>query len=302
MEQYDKLLELAYTEEAGVLLNEPMSRHTTFKIGGPCDVFIVPKSLESLGRIYSFCRSSELPYFILGNGSNLLVADEGIRCAVIKLGQRTGSITAQGDMLVCEAGAQLSSACLAAQSAGLSGLEFAYGIPGTVGGAVFMNAGAYGGEIKDVFFSADSFTQTGPQTIPESDAAFSYRRSIFSENNAVIASVCFRLHKGDSREIENKMQELMLRRRDKQPLEFPSAGSVFKRPEGYYAGTLIEHCGLKGRRCGGAAVSDKHAGFIVNLGGATAADVLALIDTIRNEVLQKTGVTLEPEIKTIGGR
>lgn len=276
-----------------------MKKHTTFRIGGPARYFIVPASVETFIKIYQFCHDIGIPVFVLGNGSNLLVSDEGINGAVLCM-KKLGRITADGQKIVCEAGAALADACRFAQNAGLAGLEFAFGIPGTVGGAVYMNAGAYGGEMKDTVISACHIDTEGAGEYTGAELSFGYRRSAYTGTDKAIVNVTFRLDAGDREEIGRKMAELLERRKQKQPLEYPSAGSVFKRPAGHYAGTLIEGCGLKGMRTGGAMVSEKHAGFIVNAGGATCSDVLKLIDKIKNEVFTQTGVELECEIRKIG--
>lgn len=300
MSSYEALKKLSSGAGAAVIENEPMSRHTTFRIGGCCDVFIVPNSLESLRKIVQFCAQNGIRFYILGNGSNVLVPDSGVRGAVIHVGKELGEITPSGGEIVCGAGAQLSEACVKARGLNLTGLEFAYGIPGTAGGAVYMNAGAYGGEIKDIVKSVEYLENGAFAEISGAECHFGYRSSIFLSGGKIITSVRFALKSGDGREISDKMAGLLLRRKEKQPLEYPSAGSVFKRPEGHYAGTLIEQCGLKGFKCGGAMVSGKHAGFIINAGGATCSDVLHLIDKIKETVYSRTGVALEQEIKLFG--
>jgi UDP-N-acetylmuramate dehydrogenase len=289
----------ALLQEAEVLENEPMNRHTSFKIGGKSDLFITPTTVGALEAIIKECKQNEIPYFILGNGSNILVSDKGIRGAVIRLDSNTNKINVNDDIITCEAGAQLMTVCLAAQKNSLTGLEFAYGIPGTMGGAVYMNAGAYGREMKDVVISSDYINLSGRHTLKASQHSFAYRHSIYSNSDKIITSVTLKLKKGNSNEIQDKMKELMQRRKDKQPLEHPSAGSVFKRPEGHFAGTLIEQCGLKGTTIGGAMVSEKHAGFIINTGNATCDDVLKLIDLIKDKVFTKTSISLESEIKIL---
>jgi UDP-N-acetylmuramate dehydrogenase len=284
---------------AEVLENEPMSKHTTFKIGGPADIFITPRDEQSMLSLCSFCGGEKIPLFVIGNGSNLLVSDKGIRGAVIKSGN-FGAVTVEGETITAPAGAHLKAVCEAARENGLTGLEFAYGIPGTVGGAVFMNAGAYGGEMKDVVNSTRHFGGGIAGGFSAEELCFGYRKSAYTGTNLAITSVKFALKHGDKAAIAEKMRDLLDRRRTKQPLDLPSAGSVFKRPVGYYAGTLIENCGLKGERVGGAMVSTKHAGFIVNMGGATCNDVLELVEKIKKEVLKQTGVTLECEIKMFG--
>lgn len=276
--------------------NEPMRAHTTFKIGGEADIFIIPASPAALISAVKKCTELEIPYFILGNGSNLLVSDGGIEGAVISLAGING-ISAEGEKITCGAGAMLSSVCLKALSLSLTGLEFAYGIPGTAGGALYMNAGAYGGQMADVIESAECLTASGEiKTLKKEDMRLGYRSSVFKKGGLIIISLTLALKKGDKVEIKAEMDELLNRRKQKQPLEYPSAGSTFKRPEGYFAGALIEKNGLKGLSVGGAQVSEKHAGFVINRGGATAADVKALIGKIQKKVFENDGVMLEPEV------
>lgn len=276
--------------------NEPMRAHTTFKIGGEADIFIIPASPAALISAVKKCTGLEIPYFILGNGSNLLVSDGGIEGAVISLAGING-ISAEGEKITCGAGAMLSSVCLKALSLSLTGLEFAYGIPGTAGGALYMNAGAYGGQMADVIESAECLTASGEiKTLKKEDMRLGYRSSVFKKGGLIIISLTLALKKGDKAEIKAEMDELLNRRKQKQPLEYPSAGSTFKRPEGYFAGALIEKNGLKGLSVGGAQVSEKHAGFVINRGGATAADVKALIGKIQKKVFENDGVMLEPEV------
>lgn len=280
--------------------NEPMSRHTTFKIGGECDVFVKVKNITELKNVILFASECSVPYFVLGKGSNLLVSDLGVDGAVISL-DGMNSVTVNGDTLICEAGSSLRSVCLAAQKAALSGLEFAYGIPGTVGGALYMNAGAYGGEMSQVTVSATVLNQNGELAeILLPDMQLGYRTSVFKSNNAVIVSVTLKLNSGNAKEIKAKMNDFYSRRRDKQPLEYASAGSTFKRPEGYFAGALIEKNNLKGFGVGDAQVSEKHAGFVINRGNATACDVLSVIKYVQKTVKASDGVELEPEVIFIG--
>lgn len=276
--------------------NEPMRAHTTFKIGGEADIFIIPASPASLIYAVKKCNELEIPYFILGNGSNLLVSDGGIEGAVISFSGING-ISYDGEKITCGAGAMLSSVCLKALSLSLTGLEFAYGIPGTAGGALYMNAGAYGGQMADIIESAECLTASGEiKTLKKEDMRLGYRSSVFKKGGLIIISLTLALKKGDKAEIKAEMDELLNRRKQKQPLEYPSAGSTFKRPEGYFAGALIEKNGLKGLTVGGAQVSEKHAGFVINRGGATAADVKALIGKIQKKVFENDGVMLEPEV------
>ncbi len=277
-----------------------MSHQTTFRAGGNADIIVFPATTDSLINILKSAVSENIPYMVMGNGSNILVCDNGIRGIVIKTTSLESNIKVNDTTITCSAGASLSKLCLTALEHGLTGLEFAYGIPGTVGGAVYMNAGAYGGEIKDVL---KSVTHINPDFCSEDVSAdtlnLAYRTSFYAKNpDYIITDAVFELKKGDKAEIKAKMDELMGRRKDKQPLEFPSAGSTFKRPEGYYAGALIEQCGLKGYAVGGAQVSEKHAGFVINKNG-TASDILALIEYVKRTVKEKTGIELEPEVKII---
>ena len=282
--------------------NEPLAEHCTFKIGGPARVFVAPQEEEQLCKAILLCTDLRLPYYLLGNGSNILFADEGWSGVILDTSALKSSIQREGCTLRAGAGTLLSSLCREALRAGLTGLEFAYGIPGTVGGAVYMNAGAYGGELKDVLTRVRYLNQEGQIVCAEAaELDLSYRHSIFEENGGCILSAEFRLTPGDPAEIQAKMEDLMGRRRDKQPLDKPSAGSTFKRPAGAFAGALIDQCGLRGYRHGGAAISEKHCGFVVNLGGASCADVLALCDEVRDIVQEKTGYLLEKEIRVVKG-
>ncbi|MBQ3330890.1 MAG: UDP-N-acetylmuramate dehydrogenase [Ruminococcus sp.] len=281
--------------------DEPMSAHTTFKIGGAADIMITVKSLEELQTAIGACKASAVPYMILGNGSNLLVSDDGIEGAVIVLDGDFKEITVDGDAVTAGAGAKLSRLCTVALENGLSGLEFAYGIPGTVGGAMYMNAGAYGGEMKDVAVSVTALSRDGTvHEVPASEMQLGYRTSIFKTNGDIILFSEYKLQAGDRELIREQMDDVMGRRKSKQPLEYPSAGSVFKRPEGAFAGTLIEQCGLKGKTVGGAQVSEKHAGFIINIGGATCGDVMELVRIVQDTVKEQTGYFLEREIIRTG--
>ena len=284
-----------------VRAHEPMAHHTTFRVGGPAALMALPKRLEELSAVLRAAAEAGIVPFFLGKGSNLLVADEGVDRFLIKLAGGLTRLERDGETgLYLGSGLSLAQAANFAAGCGLTGLEFAHGIPGTVGGGVYMNAGAYGGEMKQVvervhFLEADGT----PGVMSGEDLAFGYRKSAFMGTKRIITSAELRLESGAEAEITAKMEDFMRRRREKQPLELPSAGSVFKRPEGYFAGTLIEQCGLKGFAVGGACVSEKHAGFIVNKGGATCADVEALIRAIQDTVFQATGVELEPEIRRI---
>ena len=280
--------------------NEPLAAHCTFKIGGPAEVFVLPETEQQLCAAVALCKEQAVRYYLLGNGSNILFADAGYRGAVIDTTAMKTELTIDGTQVTAGAGLRLSALCTAALENSLAGLEFAYGIPGTVGGAVYMNAGAYGGEIKDVLTSVRYLTAEG-ETVeaPAAELDLSYRHSVFEENGGCILSASFRLEQGDPAAIKARMNELMAKRVEKQPLDKPSAGSTFKRPAGAFAAALIDQCGLRGYRHGGAAVSDKHCGFVVNLGGATCADVLALCDEVRAIVKEKTGYDLEKEIRVV---
>lgn len=280
--------------------NEPMSRHTTFRVGGPADVLVTPEA-EKLAAVTGACREAGEPYYIVGNGSNLLVGDGGIRGVVILTRDGMDEISADGVRITAGAGALLSRTASLAASHALTGMEFAAGIPGTIGGAVVMNAGAYGGEIKDVIVAAEVLAKDGRIiTLTKDELKLGYRTSIIASEGYVVLGAWFKLRRGDREQIKQRMKELAGLRKDKQPLEYPSAGSTFKRPEGYYAGKLISDAGLKGYRIGGAMVSDKHAGFVINVKDATAADFIALTDAVRDKVYDMYGVRLELEVKVIG--
>ena len=293
----DYLPDLKYVED------EPMAKHISFRVGGAAKRMAFPENAEQLVLLMNFALSCGARALVIGNGTNLLVPDEGIDRLVIDMSDGMTRIAdgGQANEITAQCGASLARIAEYARKKGLSGLEFAHGIPGTLGGAVCMNAGAYGGEIKDVVASVTLLDpQAGIRTLKGEEMQFSYRRSLLSEHpEYVVLSATFRLERGDSETIGARMRELMAKRKASQPLEFPSAGSTFKRPEGHYAGPLIEGCGLKGRRVGGAEVSTKHAGFIVNTGGATCADVLALIEKVQKTVYDARGVMLEPEVKIV---
>lgn len=282
--------------------NCPMSSYTTFKIGGNADVLVSPKTEEQLKNVLNLIKEFSLPFMPLGKGSNLLVSDEGIEGVVIHIAEGFDKIEHLEDGVVsCGAGASLAALCSFALKEGLSGIETLYGIPGSVGGAVYMNAGAYGGEIKDVVRAVTYLTADGEiKRAGMSELDFSYRHSRFTGKKDIILSAEFCLQADDKNAIRERMDDYIGRRKAKQPLNFPSAGSVFKRPEGHFAGALIEQCNLKGYTIGCAQVSEKHAGFIINIGGATCADVLALIEHIRKTVLEKFGVELESEVIKLG--
>ncbi|MBO4692960.1 MAG: UDP-N-acetylmuramate dehydrogenase [Clostridia bacterium] len=282
------------------LCDEAMKKHTTFKIGGNADVFVLPASEEELVFSVKAAKKRAVPYFILGKGSNILASDNGVEGAVICLDKMRG-IKIFGNTAEAAAGNSLQSLCIKLQKAGLSGLEFAYGIPGTVGGAVYMNAGAYGGEIKDRIISARYLDKSGDiKKIAAEDMCLAYRKSIFQANGGVILSASFELDYKKPSEILEKMEDFLSRRKQKQPLNMPSAGSVFRRPEGNFAGMLIEKSGLKGISAGGAAVSQKHAGFIVNTGNAKSSDVKKLIKIIKEKVFKDSNIMLQTEVVYMG--
>lgn len=284
-----------------ILLDEPMKRHTTFKIGGPADCLLLPSSIEDVMRILALVKEYELPLTVLGNGSNVLVLDQGIRGVVIKFDKMLSSIRLRDQTVIAGAGALLKDVSKFAAEAGLTGMEFAVGIPGSIGGAVFMNAGAYDGELGNVVSAVTAVGLDGTlQRFDRTMLDFGYRHSVFQDNKYIICEVEISLLEGIHSEIKNKMGDLTKRRESKQPVEVPSAGSTFKRPTGYFAGTLIEQTGLKGLKIGGAQVSPKHAGFVINAGDAKAQDVLDLISEVQRQVYEKHGVRLYPEVRMIG--
>lgn len=282
-----------------IIKNEPMEKHTTFKIGGPADEFFEAETMEDIFSALEYVNNRNLSIFVMGNGSNLLVSDKGIRGFVLKIADKFSKYEISGEIIKAESGALLSTLSKSAQRSGLSGMEFASGIPGTLGGAILMNAGAYGGEMKDIVKSV-TYIENGELKKEEKDFGFGYRKSIFQDKNAIIVEAEIKLKKGNPDEIKAEMEEFKKRRVEKQPLSIPSAGSTFKRPEGYFAGKLIQDAGLVGYSVGGAMVSEKHAGFVVNKGGATAQDVMSLILHIQKTVMEKFGVSLETEVKMVG--
>ena len=288
-------------EACQILTDEPLRNHCSFRIGGNADVLVIPKNETVLSSVIRFADERAVPCHILGNGSNVLIADEGIRGIVIKLMNGLCDLIYLGDgIIACSAGISLTRLCNFALEHSLTGLEFAYGIPGTVGGAVYMNAGAYGGEIKDVLMSVRSIDREGNAVeTPAAELQFEYRNTSFMKNGRIITSAYFQLKEGKKDEISAKMEELMGKRKNSQPLEYPSAGSTFKRPPVGYAAAHIDECGLKGTSVGGAQVSTKHAGFVINTGNATFSDVISLMDTIKKVVLEQHGVLLEPEVEII---
>lgn len=280
--------------------NEPMKNHTSFKIGGPADEFCEVTSEEEIKRLIDYASEKGMSYTVMGNGSNLLVADGGIRGLVIKIARGFDEISVGGEKITAQSGALLSRIASAAYRNSLTGLEFASGIPGTLGGGIYMNAGAYGGELKDVIESVTYLDHGEIITKTADMLEFGYRKSSFTDKDYIILSAELKLKKGNPDEIKEKTDDYRQRRTSKQPLDMPSAGSTFKRPEGYFAGKLIEDSGLKGFKIGGAQVSEKHSGFVVNAGGATAADVKALIEHIQKTVKEKFGVEMKTEVKMLG--
>lgn len=286
--------------ENQIFVQEPMSGHTTFRVGGPADYYLRPGAGQA-APVLSLCRSEQLPVTVIGNGSNLLVSDRGIRGVVVEIGARASEAVAEGNLLKVQAGISLAKAARAAANASLSGLEFASGIPGTAGGAIVMNAGAYGGEIKDVLKWARVLLPDGRiEKYTPQQLELSYRHSVLPEWGGVVLEASFLLEPGDREQIEAQMEEYRRRRNEKQPLEYPSAGSTFKRPEGYFAGKLIMEAGLSGFRVGGAQVSEKHCGFVINRDHATASEIVRLIEEVQRRVEERFGVRLEPEVKRVG--
>lgn len=284
-----------------VHVNEEMKKHTTFRIGGPADFYVLPHSKDEIGRVVQVCKNAEEPFYVLGNGSNLLVGDNGYRGVIIQIFKNYSDIIIEGTQITAKAGALLSKVAKKALHAELTGFEFASGIPGTIGGAVVMNAGAYGGEMKDVILSATVMTQEGRIIkLSNQELQLGYRTSLVARQNDIVLEVRLGLKKGNPDEIRDLMEELKNKRVSKQPLEYPSAGSTFKRPEGYFAGKLIMDAGLKGFSVGDAQVSEKHCGFVINKGDASARDIVALMDEVTGRVKEQFGVTLEPEVKRLG--
>ena len=284
-----------------VLFDEPMSSHTTFRIGGPADIFTMPEDKQQIADVVKLCKNEQIPFFVLGNGSNLLVSDKGYQGVVVQLYRNFGQIRVEDSRIHAQAGALLSGIAAAAREASLTGFEFAGGIPGTLGGAVVMNAGAYGGEMKDVLKEVTVLTpEGGVLTLQADELHMGYRTSVIKEAGYIVLEAVISLEKGDQEEIRSRMQELAGMRTSKQPLSYPSAGSTFKRPEGYFAGKLIMDSGLRGYQVGGAQVSEKHCGFVINTGNATAKDVTTLMSDVQRIVMEKFGVKLEPEVKFLG--
>lgn len=295
LEQLREIMDSSYMFE-----QEFMKKHTTFRVGGPADVLVQPNRKE-LANIIKLCKKESVPFSVIGNGSNLLVGDLGIRGVVIEITSRLGEIVIQGETVTAGAGMLLSKIANQAATAGLAGMEFAAGIPGTIGGAVVMNAGAYGGEMKDIISSVIVLNSEGEELeVKPEELDLSYRHSCIPEREYIVLEVTLVLHTDEENVIRERMKELRDKRVEKQPLEYPSAGSTFKRPEGYFAGKLIMDAGLRGYQVGGAQVSEKHCGFVINKENATAADIRQLMDDVAKKVKAEYGVTLEPEVKMLG--
>ena len=296
---YNSLLNILNKED--ILIDEPMSKHISFRVGGPADILVKPSSEDQIKDILTFAKKENIPYLIIGNGSNLLVRDGGIRGIVIKIAENFNDFSIEGTTVTAQSGAMLSFMGKAIMRNTLTGFEFAAGIPGTLGGAIAMNAGAYGGEMKDIVKSVRLIDSQGNIVeLSNEEMQFAYRKSILSKEEYIVLSAVMELKEGNYEEIRDIMKDLTNKRVTKQPLNLPSAGSTFKRPEGYFAAKLIEDCGLKGLTLRGAQVSDKHCGFVVNLGGAQAKDILDLIYVVKSTVYSKFGVMLEEEVKILG--
>lgn len=296
---YDKLNNVIAKDS--ILIDEPMSRHTTFRVGGPADFFVTPKAKEEVRDVIRICKEAGMPYYIIGNGSNLLVSDAGYRGVIVQIYKEMNEVKVEGDLVKAQAGALLSGIAAKALEAELSGFEFASGIPGTIGGACVMNAGAYGGEMKDVLESVTVLTGEGKIIeLGRNELELGYRTSVIAKKGYIVLGAVLKLERGDGEKIKTYMDELKEKRVTKQPLEYPSAGSTFKRPEGYFAGKLIEDAGLRGFQVGGAQVSEKHCGFVINRDHATAADIMELMRQVQIRVKENSGVDLEPEVKRLG--
>lgn len=288
-------------EETRIYKDEPMKKHTTFRVGGNADYFVLPKTIDEVKALVLLCKEENMPYYILGNGSNLLVGDKGYRGVIIQIYKEMNDIEINDNIIKAQAGALLSRIGNKALEAGLTGFEFASGIPGTIGGAVVMNAGAYGGEMKDILLDVTVLTPEGTvMTLKNEELELGYRTSIIAKKGYIVLEANIALKQGEKEVIKARMDELRVQRTTKQPLEYPSAGSTFKRPEGYFAGKLIQDSGLRGFQVGGAQVSEKHCGFVINKDNATAADVLELMRQVSEIVQEKFGVILEPEVKKLG--
>lgn len=296
---YESLLQVL--DKKQIKVDEPMKNHVTFRVGGPADFFVMPENGEELERVLKQCAKHEMPYYIIGNGSNLLVSDQGYRGVVIQLFRQLSHIQCEGNVIRAQAGALLSAVANRALEEGLTGFEFAAGIPGTLGGACVMNAGAYGGEMKDVLKTVTVLTREGEfLTLEKNELELGYRTSIIAKRDYIVLEAQIELQEGNPEQIKEVMDDLKERRITKQPLEYPSAGSTFKRPEGYFAGKLIQDTGLQGFQVGGAQVSEKHCGFVINKDQATAADIEELIRQVQDRVEEKFGVRLETEVKRLG--
>ena len=296
---YDKLNNVIGKDS--ILIDEPMSRHTTFRVGGPADFFVTPKAKEEVRDVIRICKEAGMPYYIIGNGSNLLVSDAGYRGVIVQIYKEMNEVKVEGDLVKAQAGALLSGIAAKALGAELSGFEFASGIPGTIGGACVMNAGAYGGEMKDVLESVTVLTGEGEIIeLGRNELELGYRTSVIAKKGYIVLGAALKLERGDGEKIKTYIDELKEKRVTKQPLEYPSAGSTFKRPEGYFAGKLIEDAGLRGFQVGGAQVSEKHCGFVINRDHATAADIMELMRQVQIRVKENSGVDLEPEVKRLG--
>lgn len=296
---YNRIMDII--DKNRIYTNEPMKNHTTFRVGGSADFFVVPKTKEEVKNIAALCQEMDMPYYVLGNGSNLLVGDKGYRGVIIQIYKGMNAIQVEENRMKVQAGVLLSKIGSAALEAGLTGFEFAAGIPGTMGGAVSMNAGAYGGEMKDVLYDVTVLTPAGEIiTLQKEELELGYRTSIVARKSYIVLEATIVLEKGDQEAIKARMDELRGLRTAKQPLEYPSAGSTFKRPEGYFAGKLIQDSGLRGFQVGGAQVSEKHCGFVINKENATAADILELMRQVSAIVKEKFGVELEAEVKRLG--
>lgn len=298
-EFYDRLIDILGAE--AVLVDEPMKKHTTFRIGGPADYYVLPKTIEEVKKVTALCKEAEIPYYVLGNGSNLLVSDRGYRGVIIHLYRNMNRIEVEGTTIRAQVGALLSQIAGEALRHSLTGFEFASGIPGTLGGAIVMNAGAYGGEMKDVLQEVTALSQDGEvRVLSREELDLGYRTSVIGKEGYIALEAVIALKEGDMEEIRAVMEDLKERRTTKQPLEYPSAGSTFKRPEGYFAGKLIQDTGLRGFSVGGAQISEKHCGFVINKNHATAEDVVTLMREVSDRVEAKFGVPLEPEVKKLG--
>lgn len=285
-----------------ILTDVPMKDHTSMRVGGNAKIVVLPSSVDEIREIIRYLGRNSIPFYVIGNGTNLIVRDSGYNGVIIKLSDNFSSVTVNENIITAKSGASIVSVSNTACEKSLSGLEFAAGIPGTVGGAVVMNAGAYDGEMKDVVFEVTCLDHAGDMvSLRNDDLEFGYRTSRMQNDSLVVLEVSMRLNEGNRDSIRDKMKELNRRRREKQPLNHPSAGSIFKRPEGYFAGKLIEEAGLRGFRIGGAQVSEKHCGFIINTGTATASDVIELIEYIKKKVFETSGVMLQQEVKILGG-